>query len=99
MAFEGHGSIALLFGRIAQELERNAARQESAATVERNLLIRYDRLWNSRATTVVVPLQGDACGACHTAVPRNRRSQIRAGTHIEGCEACGVILYPYNGEE
>ena len=35
----------------------------------------------------------------HTAVPRNRRSQIRAGTHIEGCEACGVILYPYNGEE
>ena len=75
------------------------ARQESAATVERNLLIRYDRLWNSRATTVVVPLQGDACGACHTAVPRNRRSQIRAGTHIEGCEACGVILYPYNGEE
>jgi predicted nucleic acid-binding Zn-ribbon protein len=84
------------------EAERDrarAARQESAATVERNLLIRYDRLWNSRATTVVVPLRGDACGACHTAVPRNRRSQIRAGTHIEGCEACGVILYPYNGEE
>ena len=84
------------------EAERDmarTARQESAATVERNLLIRYDRLWNSRATTVVVPLQGDACGACHTAVPRNRRSQIRAGTHIEGCEACGVILYPYNGEE
>jgi predicted nucleic acid-binding Zn-ribbon protein len=84
------------------EAERDvarAARRESAATVERNLLMRYDRLWNSRATTVVVPLQGDACGACHTAVPRNRRSQIRAGTHIEGCEACGVILYPYNGEE
>ena len=84
------------------EAERDmarAARQESAATVERNLLLRYDRLWNSRATTVVVPLRGDACGACHTAVPRNRRSQIRAGTHIEGCEACGVILYPHNGEE
>src|SRR5206468_2835158 len=76
-----------------------AARRESAAAVERNLLMRYDRLWNSRTTTVVVPLRGDACGACHTAVPRNRRSQIRAGTHIEGCEACGVILYPYNGEE
>jgi len=87
-----------------QELasEREAARQEreaSAAGVERTLRMRYDRLWTSRTTTVVVPLRGDACGACFTAVPRNRRSQIRAGTHIEGCEACGVILYPENGEE
>jgi len=75
------------------------AREASAATVERTLRMRYDRLWTSRTTTVVVPLRGDACGACFTAVPRNRRSQIRAGTHIEGCEACGVILYPENGEE
>jgi len=83
------------------EAERDVARQireESAATVERSLRMRYDRLWLSRTTTVVVPLRGDACGACYTAVPRNRRSQIRAGTHIEGCEACGVILYPANGE-
>jgi predicted nucleic acid-binding Zn-ribbon protein len=82
--------------------EREAARREreaSASTVERTLRMRYDRLWTSRTTTVVVPLRGDACGACFTAVPRNRRSQIRAGTHIVWCEACGVILYPENGEE
>jgi predicted nucleic acid-binding Zn-ribbon protein len=82
--------------------ERETARQvreTSASTVERTLRMRYDRLWTSRTTTVVVALRGDACGACYTAVPRNRRSQIRAGTHIEGCEACGVILYPENGEE
>lgn len=79
------------------EAERDQAqqgREASAATVEKSLRTRYDRLWFSRTTTVVVPLRGDACSACHTAVPRNRRSQIRAGTHIEGCEACGVILYP-----
>jgi predicted nucleic acid-binding Zn-ribbon protein len=84
------------------DAEREAARrvrEASASTVERTLRMRYDRLWTSRTTTVVVPLRGDACGACFTAVPRNRRSQIRAGTHIEGCEACGVILYPENGEE
>jgi predicted nucleic acid-binding Zn-ribbon protein len=84
------------------DAEREAARRDreaSASTVERTLRMRYDRLWTSRTTTVVVPLRGDACGACFTAVPRNRRSQIRAGTHIEGCEACGVILYPANGEE
>ena len=72
----------------------SAERAASAARVERSLLMRYDRLWTSRTTTVVVALRGDACGACFTAIPRNRRSQIRAGTHIEGCEACGVILYP-----
>lgn len=87
--------------KLELETEREQARQAreaSAATVERTLRIRYDRLWTSRTTTIVVPLRGDACGACHTAVPRNRRSQIRAGTHIESCEGCGVILYPADGE-
>lgn len=75
------------------------ARSASATGVEKSLLLRYDRLWSSRSTTVVVPLRGDACGACYTSVPRNRRSQIRAGSHIEGCEACGVILYPSDAAE
>jgi predicted nucleic acid-binding Zn-ribbon protein len=79
--------------------EASAARAASATEVEKSLLARYDRLWVSRTTTVVVPLRGDACGACYTAGPRNRRSQIRAGTHIEGCEACGVILYPADAVE
>jgi len=85
----------------AIEGERAAARQardEAAAQIDRGLRHRYDRLWTSRTTVVVVPLRGDACGACHTAIPRNRRSQIRAGLIVEGCEVCGVILYPPNGE-
>jgi len=98
---QGGERARLLDARKEMEIEREQARQEreaSAATVEKSLRMRYDRLWTSRATTVVVPLRGDACGACHTSVPRNRRSQIRAGTHIEGCEGCGVILYPVTGE-
>ena len=68
-------------------------REAAATLLDRGLRIRYDRLRRARATPVVVPLNGDACGACFTAIPRNRRSQIRAGAIIEGCEACGVILY------
>jgi predicted nucleic acid-binding Zn-ribbon protein len=68
-------------------------RESSAALLERTLRIRYDRLRRARASAVVVPLSGDACGACFTAVPRNRRSQIRSGALLEGCEVCGVILY------
>jgi uncharacterized protein len=93
-------------GRLAEaragvEQERKAAlnmREAAASSVERNLRTHYDRLWTSRLAVVVVPLRGDACGACFTSIPRNRRSQIRAGTHIESCEGCGVILYPVDGE-
>jgi uncharacterized protein len=87
--------------KAALEQEREAARltrEETASAVERALRTRYDRLWTSRLAVVVVPLRGDACGACFTAIPRNRRSQIRAGTHIESCEGCGVILYPVDNE-
>ncbi len=72
----------------------NADREETAGRLDRPLRTRYERLRKSRLAEVVVPLMSNGCGACHTAVPMNRRSQIRSGTVIEGCEACGAILYP-----
>jgi predicted nucleic acid-binding Zn-ribbon protein len=83
--------------RAALEQERDAARRQreaSASTIDKALRTRYDRLRRTRSSDVVVPLVGGACGGCHTSVPLNRRSQIRAGTVLEGCEACGAILYP-----
>jgi hypothetical protein len=82
--------------RVQLEAERAdllRQREDAAGQLERTLRTRYDRLRRARATAVVVPLSGDACGACFTAVPRNRRSQIRSGALLDGCEACGVILY------
>jgi predicted nucleic acid-binding Zn-ribbon protein len=83
--------------RKAVESEREAAlrdREATAAMIDKPLRTRYDRLRRSRSSDVVVPLVGGACGGCHTAVPLNRRSQIKAGAVLEGCEACGAILYP-----
>jgi len=81
----------------AVERERDAAldeRREAARGLSRPLLARYDRLRSAhKATPVVVPLHGNACGACYTAVPMSRRSHIRAGLLLDGCEGCGVILY------
>ncbi len=78
------------------EGERDAARSErnsAAGLIDRGLRARYDRLRSARSVAVVVPLRGEACGACYTSVPRNRRTQIRAGILLDNCEACGVILY------
>jgi predicted nucleic acid-binding Zn-ribbon protein len=69
-------------------------REESASRIDRQLRTRYDRLRRSRAVNVVVPLLGGTCGACHTSIPLNRRSQIRSGAVLDGCEGCGAILYP-----
>jgi uncharacterized protein len=83
--------------RAAAEADRAAALQEreaSANAIDRTLRSRYDRLRRSRSTDVVVPLMNGACGGCHTAVPLNRRSQIKSGAVVEGCEVCGAILYP-----
>jgi predicted nucleic acid-binding Zn-ribbon protein len=83
--------------RSALESERTTAleqREASAARIDRQLRTRYDRLRRARGGEVVVPLVNGSCGACHTTVPLNRRSQIKAGQVLEGCEACGAILYP-----
>ena len=83
--------------RAVLEGERDAAlrvREASAAHLDKAIRNRYDRLRSARSSDVIVPLVGGVCGSCHTAVPMNRRSQIRAGQVIDACEACGAILYP-----
>ena len=79
------------------EAERDAAvreRETSAEQIDKPLRTRYDRLRRSRSRDVVVPLVGGTCGACHTSIPLNRRSQIKSGAVLDGCEGCGAILYP-----
>jgi len=83
--------------RAVLEAERDAAlreREASAAQLDKTIRGRYDRLRRTRSSEVIVPLVGGTCGSCHTAVPMNRRSQIRAGHVVDACEACGAILYP-----
>jgi uncharacterized protein len=69
-------------------------REAAAATIDKPLRTRYDRLRRTRSSNVVGPLVGGTCGGCHTAVPLNRRSQIKSGAVLDGCEVCGAILYP-----
>ena len=88
---------ALAERRAGLEARRQAVladREATAGRMDKQLRTRYERLRRSRKADVVVPLLNGGCGACHTAVPLNRRSQIRSGSVVDGCEACGAILYP-----
>ena len=57
------------------------------------MLARYERIRRGKAPLALYPLHADACGHCFTAVPTQRRALIQRGVTIEGCEACGVLLY------
>jgi predicted nucleic acid-binding Zn-ribbon protein len=73
--------------------EAVAEREQAAARVNGSALARYERIRRGKAPLALYPLHGDACGHCFTAVPTQRRSLILRGASIEGCEACGVLLY------
>jgi predicted nucleic acid-binding Zn-ribbon protein len=70
-----------------------AARNGQARSVKASVLVRYERIRRGKAPLALYRLHGDACGHCFTAVPTQRRSLILRGSTLEGCEACGVLLY------
>lgn len=70
-----------------------AKRRESATHVSAALLSRYDRIRSAKRVQVVVALNALSCGACDTAIPMQRRHAMTAGTMIELCEVCGVLMY------
>ena len=79
---------------IMSEREKAVAQREAAAgDVNAGLLTRYERIRRGKTPLAVYALHGDACGRCYTAVPTQRRTLIQRGATIEGCEACGVLLY------
>ena len=89
--------------REAIEGKRQAiAAERASATLERDrasravnpiLLVRYDKIRRGKAPLAIYPLHGSSCGNCFTAVPTQRKALIQRGATIEGCEACGVLLY------
>lgn len=70
-----------------------AAREAQARGVNASLRGRYEKIRRGKAPLALYALHGDACGHCFTAIPTQRRALIARGNAIEGCEACGVLLY------
>lgn len=55
----------------------------------------YERLSEGRAGVAVAHLTEDgACGHCFNVIPLQRQAEIKRGSALSRCEACGVILAP-----
>lgn len=54
---------------------------------------RFRKLWTSRKPLAVVPVDGDACSACHAVLRPALLQHVRAGASLEFCESCRRLLY------
>jgi len=79
---------------IGRALEADRVRREAALTdIDARLLRLYDRLRKARRFPALVPLRGQACGACHNRMPPQVIQEIRHSGSLHVCEACGVLVY------
>lgn len=61
--------------------------------VKPDILSRYDRIWKSRRTPVVVPIKKGACSGCFRALPPQEINEARKCERLIACEGCGRIIY------
>lgn len=79
---------------IRSALEADRARREAALSrVDARHLRLYDRLRRARRFPALVPLRGQACGACHNRMPPQVVQEIMHAGSLHVCEACGVLVY------
>lgn len=70
-----------------------ADRAKKAEGVARALLMKYDRIRQRRRSEAVFPLRGHSCANCDTAIPVQRRTNMKGSGGTELCEGCGVLLF------
>jgi len=73
------------------ELARGRA--ELAASVDADLLPRYERLRKSKGQRAIVGIEHSVCGGCHVKLPAQVVVGCKANQEIMICPNCGRILY------
>ena len=77
----------------AEIAQARAKRDETARSVPKPMLAKYDKVRSRRRAETLFPLRGPSCSACDTAIPTQRRAVMAASGTIEMCEGCGALLY------
>ncbi|HYR20694.1 MAG TPA: C4-type zinc ribbon domain-containing protein [Myxococcales bacterium] len=76
------------------EKERDAV----AASVERSMLSRYERIRKQRGGLAVVPVVGITCKGCQRNIPPQMANNLRTGTELLTCPNCHRFIYPAEAE-
>lgn len=91
--------------RVAElEAERSQAEAELQALLDKRATVTgqmdkaslrlYERVRSGKRKQAIAQLTPDgACSVCYNVLPMQEQAEIRQGTSLRRCEACGVILY------
>ena len=81
-------------GSVEREMAAlDSRRNGMVSEVSPNLYRLYDRLRRGRRFPALVPLRGNACGACHGRLPPQVIREIQHDGSLHPCENCGVLIY------
>ena len=84
-AQEAEDALAILRDRRANHTVR----------LDKSALSLYERVRGRNDRRVLAPMTTEgACGACFSVLPLQEQTEVKRGTTLHRCEACGVILYP-----
>jgi hypothetical protein len=87
-------------GMVEREMVALESRREGmVGDVDKTLYRLYDRLRRGRRFPALVPLRGNACGACHGHLPPQVIREITHDGSLHPCENCGVLVYVAFGVE
>ncbi|MXW10266.1 MAG: hypothetical protein F4Z78_10590 [Gammaproteobacteria bacterium] len=87
-----------------EDAERSLAslqvqREACAAGLDRREREVYEGLRSTRKGAIVMAITADgACGRCFSMVPLQVQAEVRGGSTLRRCEACGIIFAPPDGE-
>jgi len=74
--------------------ETKAARQKAGAAVtDQELLGRYERIFQSKGGSAVVPIEHEVCMGCHMKNTTANVHRAKLAREIVYCEHCGRMLY------
>ena len=82
--------------RAASEVELGEIERD-LRVVQRQLgepaMTRFKKLWTSRKPTAVVPMEGNACSACHGDLRPSLVQLVRTAEELQFCDHCRRLLY------
>ena len=99
VAHEGREIESLLSGVQAEMKELEQERTKLAASCEKSLVNKYERIRKQRGGVAVVPVVNGTCKGCQMNIPPQMANNLRNGTEIQTCPSCHRFIYAAEADE
>ena len=70
-----------------------AKRQQAVDGIDKNILVRYEKILSNKDGLAIVPIKGNACGGCYMHTPPQVINELKMNDKIIYCEMCARMLY------